>query len=431
MVSFRNLLRDNRNYRYMWLGQIVSEVGDHFNSIAVLSLALHVTGTGAAVGGVMIARTLSAIIAAPIAGVTLDRLDRKRVMIASDVMRAVVAIAFVLVLTHKQQWLMYLLSGLLMFASPFFTSGRSAILPRITDPEELHTANALTQTTQWLTLSVGTMLGGVSTMQFGYRWAFVANALSFVFSAFAIWKLKSATGHFRAARTVAAHNTAHGQQFWNEFNESLRYMRRTPLILAIGLAGVGWASGGGAAQILFTLFGEVVFNRGAAGIGLIWGFAGIGLVIGGVFGHWLGRRMTFEMYKHVVWIGFLVHGGSYVLFSIGNLWNAILFITLSRVAMGCNNVLNRTMLLTHVPDHYRGRVFTTVEAMSNATMMASLAVASVATLHYDPRSIGVIAGFLSASTALFWLWAQWTGRLKEPRIEDSGEVTKADTVVPA
>ena len=197
-----------------------------------------------------------------------------------------------------------------MFASPFFTSGRSAILPRITDPEELHTANALTQTTQWLTLSIGTMLGGVSTMQFGYEWAFVANSLSFVFSAFAIWKLHSATGHFRPARTVAAKHTASGQQFWTEFNDSIRYMRKTPLILAIGFAGVGWASGGGAAQILFTLFGEVVFNRGAAGIGLIWGFAGIGLVIGGVLGHWMGKRLTFEMYKHAVWIGMFVHGAS-------------------------------------------------------------------------------------------------------------------------
>ncbi len=431
MVSFWNLLRDNRNYRYMWLGQIVSEVGDHFNSIAVLSLALHVTGTGAAVGGVMIARTLSAIIAAPIAGVALDRLDRKQLMIASDLMRAVIAGLFILVLTHREQWLLYLLSGLLMFASPFFTSGRSAILPRITDPDELHTANALTQTTQWLTLSIGTMLGGVSTMQFGYEWAFVANAMSFLFSAFAIWKLRSATGHFRAARTASERNTARGQQFWDEFNESLSYLRKTPLVLAIGMAGVGWATGGGAAQILFTLFGEVVFNRGAAGIGLIWGFAGIGLVIGGLLGHRIGKRLTFEMYKHAVWIGFLIHGGSYVLFSIGNLWNAIFFITLSRVAMGCNNVLNRTMLLTHVPDQYRGRVFTTIDAMSNGTMMASLAVASVATLHYDPRSIGIVAGFLSASTAFFWLWAQLAGYLKEPHREEEGELTKADPIVSA
>ena len=214
MVSFWDLLRRNRNYRYTWLGQVVSEVGDHFNSIAVLSLALHLTGSGAAVGGVMIARTLSAIIAAPIAGVALDRLDRKQVMFWSDAIRAFVAVGFIFVLTHQQHWLLYVLSGVLMFASPFFTSGRSAILPRITDPEELHTANALTQTTQWLTLTIGTMLGGVSTMQFGYRWAFLANALSFVFSAFAIWKLKSPTGHFRAARHAADRNTATGQQFW-------------------------------------------------------------------------------------------------------------------------------------------------------------------------------------------------------------------------
>jgi hypothetical protein len=137
------------------------------------------------------------------------------------------------------------------------------------------------------------------------------------------------------------------------------------------------------------------------------------------------------MYKHAVWIGFLVHGVSYVLFSIGNLWNALFFITLSRAAMGCNNVLNRTMLLTHVPDQYRGRVFTTIDAMTNATMMASLAVASVATLQYDPRLIGVVAGCLSTTTAFFWLWAQLAGRLKEPRREDAGELTKADPIVTA
>ncbi len=154
MANFWTVLRDNPNYRYTWMGQVVSEIGDHFNSIAVLSLAVHLTGSGMAVGGVMIARTVCAIIAGPIAGVVLDRFDRKRIMIASDVIRAVIAAGFVLILTHQQRWLLYALSGLLMFASPFFTSGRSAILPRITSAEELHTANALTQTTAWLTLVV-------------------------------------------------------------------------------------------------------------------------------------------------------------------------------------------------------------------------------------------------------------------------------------
>jgi MFS family permease len=415
----------------MWMGQVVSEVGDHFNSIAVLSLALHMTGTGAAVGGVMIARTLSAIAAAPVAGIALDRLDRKTVMLASDLLRAVVAVAFTLITLYRQEWLMYVLSAALMFASPFFTSGRNSILPRITDPDELHTANALTQTTQWLTLSVGTMLGGVSAMQFGYEWAFLVNAASFLFSAAAIWQLRSPSGDFRASRSEIRNHERQKANFWLEYNESLRYMRQTPLVLAIALAGVGWATGGGAAQILFTLFGEVVFNRGAAGVGLIWGFAGIGLVVGGLLGHWMGGRMTYQTYLHVIWIGFLVHGVAYVLFSIGNLFSAVFFIALSRAAMGSNNVLNRTMLLKHVPDRLRGRVYTTVQAMLDATMMASLAVASAATLHYPIRTIGVVAGVLSTSTAVFWAWATFARKLPEPQLELAPVDEQASSVTPA
>src|ERR1700682_4469417 len=100
----------------MWLGQVVSKVGDHFNSIAVLSLTLHLTGSGLAVGAVMIARIVPAILAGPMAGVLLDRMDRKRIMILSDLIRCGIALSFILILTHHQHWLLYLLSGLLTFA---------------------------------------------------------------------------------------------------------------------------------------------------------------------------------------------------------------------------------------------------------------------------------------------------------------------------
>ena len=87
-----------------------------------------------------------------------------------------------------------------MFASPFFTSGRSAILPTITTEEELHTANTLTKTTQWTALTVGAMLGGASAMQFGYRGAFLFNAISFLFSAACIWRCARPKGSARNAR---------------------------------------------------------------------------------------------------------------------------------------------------------------------------------------------------------------------------------------
>ena len=151
--DFRQLLRRNRNYRYLWVGQVISEIGDNFNNIAVFSLAMKITHSGLVVSGIMLSRAIPAVMAAPLAGVILDRFDRKRIMLASDLVRAVVALAFVLTLHHQQTSLLYGLSALLMVASPFFTSGRTAILPSITTKEELHTANSLTQTTQWMTMT--------------------------------------------------------------------------------------------------------------------------------------------------------------------------------------------------------------------------------------------------------------------------------------
>src|SRR5215467_4553546 len=232
------------------------------------------------VTGVMLARAIPAVMAGPLAGVVLDRFDRKRIMIASDLIRAVVALGFILAIPRRDSWLLYVLSALLMLASPFFTSGRSAILPTIATEEELHTANSLTQTTGWITLAFGAFIGGTAVARFGYQLAFVFNSLSFFFSAFCIGNLRAVEGHFRV-RDQGLNETKVARP-WHEYREGLAYMVMNPLILGIGLIAVGWASGGGAAQVLFTLFSELVFKRGAEGLGQLWGTAGVGLLIGGI-----------------------------------------------------------------------------------------------------------------------------------------------------
>jgi MFS family permease len=417
MCAFWKLLSSNRNCRYLWVGQMISEIGDYFNTIAVLSLTLHLTGSGLAVGGVVIARVLSAALAGPLAGVLLDRVDRRKVMIASDLIRSIVALCFIVSLTHQSKWFLYFLSGSLMFLSPFFTNGRSAILPTITcNARELQVANALTQTTSSLTVSFGTMLGGIGSVQLGYKWAFITNAISFLLSAWAIYVLRSPEGHFMAEKRA----TPQADTYTKDFLDSSRYIRSTPLILAIGMAGIGWASGGGAAQVLFTLFGEIVFRAGPVGVGIIWGFAGIGLLSGALLGQWLAFHLTFEGYKKVIGAGFLIHGGAYVLFSLAaNIEYGILFIVLSRLAMAMSNVLIWNLLLTHVPNSFRGRVFSTLDVMMQTMMIVSLVTASIATQHYSVRSIGVIAGIFSASTAVFWAWANFTNRLPEPSSQDA------------
>jgi MFS family permease len=411
--DFLRLLKNNSNYRYTWSGQVVSEIGDHFNNIAVFSLALANTRSGLVVTGVLLARAIPAILVGPLAGVVLDRFDRKRIMIASDLVRAVIALAFILAISRKDTWLLYLLSALLMFASPFFTSGRSAILPTIANKEELHAANSLTQTTQWMTLTIGTFLGGTSVTQFGYDWAFRFNAISFVFSALCISGLRVKGAGFRAQRAELTESDV--VRPWHEYTEGLRYMRASPLIFGIALLSIGWASGGGAAQILFSLFGELVFNRGPAGIGFLWASAGVGLLLGGAYAHWLGKRISFAKYKRAIGICYLIHGGSYVVFSqMPYFWLAAFFLAISRAAIAVSSVLNMSQLLRHVPNEFRGRVFATIETMNWSMMMLSMLAAGIASQSWSPRTIGAISGVLSSSTAFFWLWANWTGRLPEP-----------------
>jgi len=427
-LTFLSLLRSNSNFRNTWTSQVISEIGDHFNNIAVFSLALATTRSGLVVSGVMLARAISAVVAAPVAGVVLDRFDRRSVMIASDLIRAVVAIGFIATIDEPRPWLLYTLSALLMFASPFFTSGRSAILPSITTAEELHTANSLTQTTQWTTLTIGTIAAGFSAASFGYEAAFVINSLSFVASAVAVSKVRS---HNHEATTPRSHEGslvgAHGVRparvqpvarirgGWHDYVDGLRYMRREPLLLGIALLGVGWASGGGAAQILFSVFGELVFDRGPAGIGILWGAAGAGLIVGGIAAHKLGPRLSFSAYKRVIPLCYLVHGGAYVLFSQAPTFVIALgWIALSRAAVAISSVLNWSLLLRNVADDYRGRVFATNESLVWSTMMLSMLAAGIASQTMDPRTIGAASGVLSSCTAIYWLWADKAGLLKEP-----------------
>jgi hypothetical protein len=159
----------------------------------------------------------------------------------------------------------------------------------------------------------------------------------------------------------------------------------------------------------------VVFQRGVLGISMVWGCAGLGLAAGGFVANAWGERIDFRTYKWLISICYAAHGGCYVLFSISrNFAAALVFIAVSRFAVAISSILNFSQILHHVPDRYRGRVISTQESMAWAAMMVSMLAAGLASQSVDPRTIGVVAGILSSTTALFWGGANWRGWLPEP-----------------
>ncbi|MCA9904767.1 MAG: MFS transporter, partial [Anaerolineae bacterium] len=119
-VSYVGLVRANEKFRLLWIGQIVSLLGDWFNLIASAALIAQLTESGAAVGGLFVVRMLAPFLVSPIAGVAADRYNRKWLLISTDIVRGLIVLGFLFVRDAHQIWLIYVLSALQMGLSAFF-----------------------------------------------------------------------------------------------------------------------------------------------------------------------------------------------------------------------------------------------------------------------------------------------------------------------
>ena len=182
-LSYGALLKKNRNYRYLWFGQIVSLLGDWFNLVASASLVGLLTQSGLAVGAIFVVRMLAPFVVNPVAGVVADRYKRKHILIAADLLRAATVLCFLFVRDAGDVWLIYALIAVQMALSGFFDPAHTSILPEVAGPGELGTANAISSSTWSVMLALGAALGGLFSGTFGIYPAFVLDAFTFLLSA--------------------------------------------------------------------------------------------------------------------------------------------------------------------------------------------------------------------------------------------------------
>ena len=420
--SYRDLLRDNPRYRRFWLAGVISQLGNWFNYIAVFVLLTNLGGGGGTVSWFLIAKFLPTTIFGPAAGVLADRFSRKAIMIAADLTRIGVVLAFLAVRRPEQIWLVYLLAVAQETLWTFFDPARRASTPNLVSRAQLPLANALSGATWSVLLAFGAALGGLATALWGWRTAIVVDAATFALSAAIL-----ATIDLPQTRPSAQERPrSNWRQLsgWEDIQAGYRYLRHNPEVARIMLVKSGWALSGGI-LVMLTVFGEQVFRIGGhgGGSGLFYSFRGIGAAIGPILAWRLLGDDTPAMYRGIA-AAFFISSGAYLAFSMApHIAIALPLVLVGHIGGSIQWVFSTTLLQQMVPDYVRGRVLAAEMALLTLVLsLSTLATGQALDAGLGPRPVTAALALLFLLPGLFWLLHIRRKRLTPP----SGAAPPAD-----
>lgn len=419
LSAYLRLVRHNRNFRRLWLAQIVSEIGDWFYTLAIYSLLLQLTGRAGSVALALVLQVLPQTFIGPAAGVVNDRVRRKRVMITADLARMVIVFAMLLVRSRSTVWLVYPLLLLETLMAAFFEPARTSVIPNIAGREDVLVANTLSSATWSVNLMIGASVGGVVAALFGRDAVFIVNALSFLFSALLIRGMSFEEPHTYSAPPLRLRDAID----LSPILDGMRYVRRDRRLLTVVFAKAGELMIG-PSWVLYTVMGNGYFHVHVPGIdpqrlailgmSLLLGARGIGAVVGPLFSaRWAGhsdRRLQLG-----ILFGYLIIGIGY--FGLGlspNIWVACACIVLAHCGGSTVWVFSTTILQLNTEDRFRGRVFSADLSLAMLTIAIGAYVCGF--LLDRGVSVQVVAcgtGLVMIVPALLWAWGMRLG--KPPR----------------
>ena len=418
-VGYIQLLRQNRSFRQLWLGQVVSQLGDWFNTIALYTIIQNLTGSGRDIGLLLVARFVPSFFLGPLSGVVADRFSRQKIMIVTDILRAIVVLGFLFVRTADQLWLVYVLTVLQLGLSTFFEPARTAAVPSIVSDRELVPANAISSVTWSVMLTLGAAIGGLITGWFGPDVAFVLDGATYLLSAALIASIRVPKRKKRERRKLSPVQ-------WlgiGETIDGIRYVKDRPNVLALLLVKPAWGLGGGILTLL-AVFGAKIFPVGespATGIGVLFAARGIGTAVGPI----VARRMAGEGQRRMqasIGIAFLIGGLFYIWFgSTTSFVVALIVLGIAHCGGSILWVFSTVILQREVEDSFRGRVFAAELALLTLTMAASNYATGelLDRFGYSPRVVTIGMGIFFVLPGVAWFLTQ--------RWWDRGPVASRDT----
>ena len=400
--AYVTLLRQNANLRNLWIGSVISQLGDWFNSIALLGLVLELTKNPASASLVIVLQGLpSAIVGILLAGAVADRFDRRKIMLAADLARAVIAFTFLWVHDVQTVWIAYVALTGLSVGNAFFSPASAAALPNLVAREDLPTANALQQSTFASMILVGAALGGAITQTFGRSTAFVINGLSFLGSAYFIWRTHGAFNAQQSKQVVS------GAGAIRILTEGFRYLKATPTARAYALIKpyYGWIFG---AIGLYGAYSLNVYHAGDQGTSWLYLGRGVGALISPLLIASRVRLTDTKRLGRVIRVGMGITIAGYVLFAFSTSPIAgVIGTFFGHFGAAMVWTFSRMILQMNTPDYVRGRVMALDEVMFSIVVAASNALVGLVA-----HEAGLRAGALTAVTAAsvgatLWIISTW------------------------
>lgn len=412
MQKYVSFLRENPDFARIWMAQVVSLLGDWFNTITLVALvtAYSPEYTGLAVSGFLLARFIPPMLISPFAGVLVDRLDRKQLLIWSNWLRALV-VGLLIFTTGGAQWLwaIYLLTMLQFILSSVFEPAQSAALPNLVRGSDLIKANTLVNITWSAMLAFGAVIGGVVGSLLGSNVALVVDALTFVVAGLLILpipreKFKDVIAEVKVQDGIAD----------TSFGEGVRFLRRNREIVGTLLIKFGTSLGN--VDTLMAIFATQIFILGEGGqvsLGIMYSAFGIGAVLGPLILNRWNDGSIFKMRRLVI-LGFL--GATLGWIVLGSAWSLVavcLALVLRAMGGSVNWTYSTVMIQKQVPDLYRGRMFSMDMAFFYAATVISTLLHGSLVDALGKEHIRTIAfGTMLLSLVPLALWAWFTRRVE-------------------
>ena len=398
-IGYWQLLRENRNYARLYFARVVSLFGDWFNLLAVLALLRAIGHEGAGVfGGIFIAKSVANLVMLPFSGVIVDRLSRRKVMILSDLGRALVVGLMFLVFWFPSIWLVYGLLLLQSALSAFFEPARSALLPDIVLKRELTAANALGAATWSTMLAIGSATGGIFTEIFGWEWALVVDIGTYIFSAYLLLKIKEPQIKFKKTKI----------DFLYDMQEGLIYLKNRFEVWTMAVVKALWSIVG-SVSVLLALLGEgkYMLEAGAMiSVSVLFVARGLGTGLGPIISRSLSKSDPHKMERFITY-GFLVGAIFYALIPFAQtIWVVIILLILAHIGGATIWVFSSIRLQQLVETEVRGRIFAWELVFFLLVNIVSIYVYSWLLDNYtiEPDQVFGILGVSLLLPVNFWLW---------------------------